>query len=75
MYPLQCALEEEKRTREYQMYVADTQAAILTVFGKYLGAEFEAPSLREIWFPEAPKAQDERTGREIVDDLILRLTQ
>lgn len=59
----------------YQDYVATVQRDIAVALYKYLGGEYPLPALHEMREPEKKPDADERTGREIVDSLIKKLTQ
>ena len=75
IFALTAALEDDRNTRAYQEYTADVQNAIASGLYKYFGGSISLPSLREIWYPEEKPKEDDRTGREIVDRLIDRLTK
>lgn len=59
----------------YQDYTATVQRDIARALYGYLGNEYPLPTLNEMREPESKPKEDERTGREIVDGLIKKLTQ
>lgn len=59
----------------YQDYTASTQSSLLTLFARYVGDKsYTAPSFIDAVYPKETK-QDERSGAQIVQDLIDRLRQ
>lgn len=60
----------------YQDYTASTQSSLLTLFARYVGDDksYTAPSFIDAVYPKEKK-QDERSGNQIVEDLIKKLKE
>lgn len=59
----------------YQDYTASTQSSLLTLFARYVcDKSYTAPSFIDAVYPKETK-QDERSGNQIVQDLIKKLKE
>lgn len=59
----------------YQDYTASTQSSLLTLLARYVGDKsYTAPSFIDAVYPKEAK-QDERSGNQIVEDLIKKLKE
>ena len=63
-------LQMQTRQDAWQAYTAQMLWHLNTATYKMLGAKFEQPTWLEMI---NPKPRDERTGRQIIDDLVAKL--
>ena len=75
MHTLACAVGEENRKENYKYYVAFCLNRIAEAATIDHGGEWKLPNLYEMEHPQEKPKRDDRTGREIVDDIVKRLSK
>lgn len=69
-----CLLEEDDRRELFQQYMATCTGVLAKLAAQYCGNEWTMPSYYEMTHPEEKPKDDRRTGEQIRQDLIKKLT-